>query len=242
MKTGILSAAILAVSTIVCAGPTIWMVGDSTMASYPEKRAPMEGWGQALNQYCKPEVKVENKASSGRSSKSFIDEGKFKAFADKMQKGDYLIIQFGHNDQKQDDPKRYTDPANTFSEHLMVYINAAREKEVTPVLATSIARRQFKDGQLRQSLGGYPDAIRKLAKEQNLALVDLNQITMTEFQKLGEADSVKLFNHLEPGENPNYPKGSKDNTHLCGEGAKTIAGWFVEDTKKQNLPIAELFK
>lgn len=241
MKTKLILAAV-STAAIVSANPTIWMVGDSTMANYSSKRAPMEGWGQALPQYCKPEVKVENKAVGGRSSKSFIAEKRFSAITDKMQKGDYLIIQFGHNDQKKEDQNRYTDPESTFPEHLMIYINTAREKGVTPVLATSIARRLFKDGKLRQSLGGYPDAIRKLAKEQNIAMVDLNQITMDEFQKLGDEGSIKLFNHLEPGESQNYPKGSKDNSHLNTEGAKTIAGWFVDDAKKQKLPIAELFK
>ena len=237
-----LAALTFSLCSILCAQQTIWMVGDSTMASYPEKYAPLTGWGQALNQYCKPGIKVENRALSGYSSKYFIDQGRFAAFADKIKKGDYLIIQFGHNDQKKEKPDFYADSEKAYPEYLMMFIRKAKEKGATPILATSICRRFFKNGKITHSLAGYPDAVRKLAKQEKIDMVDLNKITTDRLNELGENESIKLFNHLKPGESPNWPKGNTDNTHLNRHGASVIAGWFVEDAKKQKLSLAELFR
>lgn len=220
----------------------IWLVGDSTVASYQDSRAPLSGWGQVLGMYCRPEVMIQNRAISGRSSKSFIDEGAWEKIAPRLKKGDFLLIQFGHNDQKKEKATHYTDPATTFPEHLSFYIDDARSKGATPILVTPVCRRVFKDGKMTNTLGAYPDAMRRLAAAKKVDLIDLNAISFEELGKLGEAESVKLFNHQKGGEYPAWPKPQQDNTHFNRHGAEIVAAWVVADAKRQKLAIARLFK
>lgn len=247
-------------SAALCAQTAIWMIGDSTMASYPSDRAPLTGWGQVLGEYCKPGVKVENRAVSGWSTTMFMQKddktgkSRFDSFVDKIKPGDYLIIQFGHNDQKKNMPKQYAAPEK-YREYMMFFADEAKKRGATPVFATSVCRRQFKDGQAVSTLAEYPDLTRALAQENGVALVDLNAITRSEYTKLGPEESKKLFNYVKEGESPYWdqqigkekeksktPGLHVDDTHFNRTGATAVAGWFVEDARKQNLPIAQLFK
>jgi lysophospholipase L1-like esterase len=233
-------AAMLTMFTIN-AEPAIWLIGDSTVCDYSANRHPMMGWGQGLKKFCKPGVKINNRAVGGRSTKSFIDEKRWDKVMAGLQKGDFVFIQFGHNDQKKKQEVLYTDPNGSYKDYLKKYIADARSKGAEPILVTSVARRIIKDGKIVNSLGKYPDAMKDVAKETNTPLIDLNSISLQEFNKLGGEGTRNVFLHLKPGESPNYPKGSKDNSHFSEKGAELIAGWIVADAKKQNLKIAELF-
>jgi len=258
MKTGIVAFSMFA-GAALCA-QSIWMMGDSTMASYPKTSEPLTGWGQVLQERCKEGVKVQNQALSGWSTSMFMkkDEktgkSKFESFADKIGRGDYLIIQFGHNDQKKNSERQYASPEK-YREYLMFFANEAKKRGATPVFATSVCRRQFNDGKAVSTLGEYPDITRSLAKENGIALVDLNAITRDEYTRLGAEESKKLFNYVRKGESSYWdgqiekereksktPGLHVDDTHFNRAGAMSVADWFVKDAKRQNLPIAKLFQ
>ncbi|MFE5323359.1 rhamnogalacturonan acetylesterase [Paenibacillus sp. NPDC056579] len=205
----------------------IYISGDSTAANYPAEQSPMAGWGQMLPELLQGEIAVFNEASCGRSSKSFLDEGRLNPIAESIQQGDYLFVQFGHNDQKQD-AARHTDADTTYLDHLMQYIALARKSGATPVLFTSVARRHFNaDGELVPTHGAYPEAMKRLAREQQVLLVDLEAKTEALYRALGPESSKKLFVWLEAGQHPNYPKGVQDNTHFNEYGAREVAGLAV---------------
>lgn len=166
---------LLPAAEVLAEGPvTLYAIGDSTMA--PNTKCdedpgdPGRGWAEPLQQFFDPaQLVVRNCAVSGRSTKSFIDEGRWQKVLDRIAPGDLLLIQFGHNDAKKSDPKRYTDPETTFKENLRRFVNEARGKGATPILATSIVRRQFnKDGTLRDSHGRYVPAAAEVAAELNV--------------------------------------------------------------------------
>jgi len=232
---------------------TIWMIGDSITQTYQKRLAPLAGIGQALPKYCKPGVKVENRAVSGTSTKSFQDRGYWKAVEEGMKKGDYLLIKFGHNDQKKNRPAIYAEAKTLYRENLIKFIKAARAKGAHPVLISSMVRRIFyrsgaNKGKLRPSLKDYPKYCRLVAKEHNVPLIDMNNISFSNISKMSHEESKKLYNHV-PGDSKytywnkkTKGKGRVDNSHLNLNGAKIVAGWLVEDAKKQKLNLAELFK
>ena len=221
---------------------TIWLIGDSTVSNYSQKRYPLTGWGQKLNLYCKKQVKINNRAIGGRSTKSFIKEKRWSVILPLMKKGDYLFIQFGHNDQKKNKPKIYAPADSLYQELLGKYISEAKAKGVKPILVTSVCRRYFKNGKVINTLGKYPEAMKEVAKRSNTPVIDLNAISQEEFTKLGKEDSKKVFMHLPKGKYPHYPNGKVDNSHFTEYGAKLIASWVVAEAKRQKLQVAKLFK
>lgn len=214
--------------------PTLYIIGDSTGANkLPEKR-PESGWGEHLNQYFTDDILIDNRALNGRSSKSFIEEGHFERVSVVLREGDYLMIQFGHNDQKMEDAARYTDPYGSFQKNIKTFITTARDKKATPILLTPVVRRLFKDGLLDDSSAGdyYPAAI-AIGIDQEVATLDMFAKTATLVKALGEERSTALYLHLKPGEHPNYPQGVVDNTHFSELGAHTVAEIVVKELKKQ---------
>jgi lysophospholipase L1-like esterase len=195
-----------------------------------------------LNEYCLDNVVVSNRATGGRSTKSFLAEKRWEPIMENIKKGDYVMIQFGHNDQKADKAKIYA-PYNTiYKELLEKYIDDTKSKDAYPILVTSVQRRTFKDGVIKNTLGEYPQAMREVAIKTQTPLIDLNVISSNKFSIAGSGGTKKIFLHLEPGQYENYPDGKTDNSHFQEKGAKQIAGWIVEDTKKQKLEISNLFK
>jgi lysophospholipase L1-like esterase len=220
----------------------IFMIGDSTMAEKDPKAEPERGWGQALQFFFNDTVKVSNHAVNGRSSKSFIDEGRWQVVLDSLQSGDYVIIQFGHNDQKPD-VARHTDPYTTYKSNLEKYVNETRAKGAFPILCTSIVRRKFDEkGILTNTHGEYPDAVRKTAKKSKVPLLDLQFRTKNLVSELGPEKSKTLYLHTAPGAYPNRPDGVQDDTHLNTEGATAVARMAVEEMKALKLSIADLLK
>ncbi|WP_051620595.1 rhamnogalacturonan acetylesterase [Paenibacillus sp. UNC451MF] len=220
----------------------IYIAGDSTAANYPPEQSPMAGWGQMIGELLTDDAEVCNEASCGRSSKSFMDEGRLKPIADNIQQGDYLFIQFGHNDQKPD-AERHTEPFTTYLDHLLQYIAAARRKGATPVLFTSVARRNFNDeGVLVPTHGDYPAAMKKLASEQTVLLIDMEAKTDELYRSLGSEASKRLFVWLEPKEHPNYPDGVRDNTHFNEQGAREVAKIVVSQLIKVCPELTRVIK
>ena len=208
--------------------PTVFLIGDSTVE---DNRPPFRGWGWAFRQFVREGVTVKNYALSGRSSRSFWEEGLFEPVAREMAPGDLLLIQFGHNDEKDDE--RHTDPDTTFPEQLLRYCSAAWEKGAQPVLFTPVSRRFFSgDGSLMYTHGEYPAAIRKLAAEKGIPLCDLKRESRALYSRLGPEKTAELFVRLAPGEHPDFPEGHDDKTHFCAEGAAVIAGLAAEKMRK----------
>jgi pectinesterase len=202
---------------------TIFLIGDSTMANKDLAGGnPERGWGQMLPHYLCGELRIDNHARNGRSSKSFIDEGLWEQVRSSIQRGDYVFIQFGHNDEKPD-TARHTDPGTTFDANLRRYVRETRERGGIPVLFNSIVRRHFVAGKLVDTHGAYLDSPRNVAREMDVPFVDLNKLTHDLVEPLGPDASKKLFMWVAPNTVPLYPQGREDDTHLNEEGASAVA-------------------
>ena len=207
---------------------TIYIIGDSTV---DDNQPPFRGWGWALPRYVREGVTVKNHALSGRSSRSFRAEGLFEPVEKALGPGDLLLIQFGHNDEKDDE--RHTDPDTTFPEELWRYCAAALSRGAQPVLITPVCRRFFGgDGSLFYTHGEYPRAIRILAAEKGIPLCDLKAASRALYRSLGEQGTAELFVRLAPGENPDFPEGHDDRSHFNPHGATVIAGLVAERLKQ----------
>ncbi|MCL4694744.1 MAG: rhamnogalacturonan acetylesterase [Candidatus Hydrogenedentes bacterium] len=219
--------------------PRLYVIGDSTAASYAEDRAPLTGWAQVLQDYLDPAcIVVDDRARSGRSSKSFMEEGAWAPIREALKPGDYVFIQFGHNDQKQNDPARYTDPATSYRAFLTQYVSETRDAGSIPVLLTSINRNGWNEsGEFIDGMGAYPDAVRAVAREMETPLIDLHRLTRERFESIGPERTRDLFLYLEKGESPNYPDGKADGTHLCTEGAYEISGLVAGAILETGLPL-----
>lgn len=208
---------------------TVHYIGDSTVARNNIHTYPQTGMSQGLALYLKESVRIVSYAKNGRSTKSFLDEGRFAPVEQAMQPGDFLLIQFGHNDEKADEA-RHTDPDTTFRDNLRLFIHAAEKAGAYPVLITSIARRLFDDkGNFRPgSHGAYPGAMKAVGQDLGVPVIDLTAVTEEYLARLGDEPSKPLFV---------WPK---DNTHLKYEGAVRMAGFLAEGLEKLGAPYSDL--
>jgi pectinesterase len=218
--------------------PVIFVVGDSTSSAYQHSERPRAGWGQALPLLLGPQVDVFDYAWSGASSKSFADAGLLDEVVALLQPGDYLLISFGHNDEKVEDPARGTDPQTTFKEYLQKYIDRAAGRGAKAVLVTPVERRRFSAlGMAQDSHGAYPQAVRELAAATGTPLVDLTASSKDLWQKLGAEGTKSHFLYASPGQYPQYPQGVTDNTHFQAEGALAVARLVASELRaQQTLP------
>ena len=223
---------------------TLYTIGDSTMANKkdPDKN-PEHGWAQVLQPFFKDDVVVVNKAVNGRSTKSFINEKRWDSIYKKLKKGDYVFIEFGHNDEKIEDSTRYTNPHTTYRYNLIRFVKESREKGAIPVLLTSIARRNFNEkGVLVPTHGDYPLETRLTAQEYKVPFIDLEYFTELLEQSYGPEKSKQLHLHIKAGENPYYDKDKADDTHLSLLGATKIAQIVIHQIKQSEDPQLKKLK
>lgn len=224
--------------------PTLFLVGDSTMADKVNpKENPEHGWGQILPTLMNSGITIQNHATNGRSSKSFRTEGRWDKVQNQLKKGDYVIIQFGHNDQKIEDSLRYTNPATQYRANLERYVNETREKGAIPILMTSIVRRNFNEkGVLIDTHTLYPIIVRMVAKDLDVPFVDLQQATEEIVLAYGPEKSKKIYLHFEPKEVNYYPDGKHDDTHLSKLGATLTAEKALKALAKLNIGLEKFVK
>ncbi len=202
---------------------TVFLIGDSTMSEKETHAYPETGWGMPFRYFFDSTVVVENHAKNGRSTKSFLAENRWTPVVNKLKPGDYVFIQFGHNDESKQKVGRYTTP-DEYKDNLRKFIAETRNKNANPILLTPVSRRKFDDdGKALPTHAGYSPLVREVAKETNTPLIDLDEKSRSLYQQFGEENSKLLFLQLGPGEHPNYPEGKEDNTHFNEFGARKIA-------------------
>lgn len=212
---------------------TIHICGDSTAATYKPEQAPITGWGQVIGEFL-PGVEFINHSIGGRSSKSFLSEGRFVTVEKALREGDIVLIQFGHNDGS-DLVWRHTDADTSFVNNLSIFVDTARLHGAIPVLLTHTACRWWRDGELPGHPGRYAPAIRRLAMQRNVPLIDVLAAGEDAIRAMGEEASKGLFMNVEPGLYPAYPNGSKDNTHTQRAGAELFARIVADGLKAHRL-------
>ncbi|WP_042456053.1 rhamnogalacturonan acetylesterase [Neobacillus dielmonensis] len=213
---------------------TVYLAGDSTATDQRSSGYPYYGWGQMLPFFLGDTVAVSNHAGSGRSSKSFINEGRLEKIWNTIQKNDFLLIQFGHNDEKDDE--RGTEPFSTFQEHLKIYIDGARTRGAIPVLISPMHRRFFdEEGNIINTHGDYIAAMEELSFIENVSYIDLAGKSKTLYESLGDEGTKKLFTWAAPGAYAKFPDGIEDNTHFQELGALAIAKLVVEGIRENNI-------
>ena len=225
----------LACGTVPRATPTIYLIGDSTAANKQEDKRPETGWGEALAGYFQPGIVVDNHARNGRSTRSFRNEGLWDAVQAKLQPGDYVFMQFGHNDPKEGET-RFSSPAQ-YKDNLEAFAREARAKGANPVILTPVVRRHFENGQLVATHGDYPEMAREAAHELGIPLIDMTVKSKEVVQRYGDPASTELYLWVEEGANENYPDGVEDNTHFSPLGAQLMAGLVADGIREQKLPL-----
>lgn len=215
----------------------IWMAGDSTMSIKETKAYPETGWGMPFVYFFDSTVSIQNKAKNGRSTKTFISEGIWKSISDNVHEGDYVFIQFGHNDESKEKADRYTTP-DEYKANLKRFISETKEKKGIPVLFTPVSRRKFEKGTAMPTHIEYSALVEQVAKETGVVFIDLDTKSRQFYQQMGEETSKLLFLQLAPGEHPNYPDGKIDNTHFTELGARKIAELVLAEIRAKLPDLA----
>ncbi len=219
----------------------VWMIGDSTMCYYGPERTPLTGWGMPFAVFFDSTVQVNNMARGGRSTRTFISEIRWQPISDSLQEGDYVLIQFGHNDEAKEEKykDRYTTPED-YRNNLIRFIRETKNKKAFPVLITPVSRMRFdKEGKALETHTEYTAIMLEVARQQNVPVIDLDKESRDLYQKLGVEATKLLFMQLEPGEHPFYPQGSKDNTHFNELGARKMAQIILADIRSLKLELAQ---
>jgi len=217
---------------------TVYLIGDSTISVKDPKAYPETGWGMPFVYFFDSSVTVDNRAKNGRSTKTFISENLWQPVTQSLKAGDYVFIQFGHNDEVKT-KKSYTTEAE-FQVNLKQYVAESRGKKAIPILVTPAARRQFDDvGKIVGTHEVYSELVRQVARELKVPLIDLDKKSQALLQQFGSENSKLLFLQLVPGEHPNYPDGKEDNTHFNELGARKMAQLVLTEIKALNLELAD---
>ena len=210
----------------------IYICGDSISAVYDPMQTPFTGWGQVLSLFL-PGARVHDHAMAGRSTRTFIGEGRLARLS-AMAPGSLMLIQFGHNDGS-DKPERHADPWTVYYDNLRIFVDFARERGAFPVLLTPVCMRVFEDGVLRETHGEYPAAVRAAARDTGTDLIDMYRGSFDIVSEAGEEGSKAFFMHLMPGEDPRWPDGLKDNAHTRRAGALRFAELAARELKALGL-------
>lgn len=216
----------------------VYLIGDSTMSIKQVKAYPETGWGMPFTAFFDETVTVDNRAQNGRSTKTFIAENRWQPVVSELREGDYVFIQFGHNDEV---PTKgsYT-PEADFTANLRRFVSETRSRKGQPVLLTPVARRKFDAaGKVEETHAAYAELVRAVARETATPLIDLDARSQALLLQFGPENSKLLFNHLAPGEHPNYPEGREDNTHFSELGARRMAELVLADVRALKLGLAD---
>ncbi|WP_123538260.1 rhamnogalacturonan acetylesterase [Halosimplex salinum] len=217
---------------------TVHLIGDSTIAEKSESARPETGWGMPFPSYFDDSVTVVNHARNGRSTSSFLEEGRWQPVVRDLAENHYVFVQFGHNDEVPS-KDRYT-PKPQFEANLEKFVGETRERGGTPVLLTPIARRHFdEEGTLEDTHREYSEIVRTVAREANVPFIDADAESQSLLRELGPEASKRLYLHLSPGEHPNYPDGVTDDTHFSEEGARRMAELVVDGIEALDLGLAD---
>ncbi|GAB2871655.1 rhamnogalacturonan acetylesterase [Streptomyces mayteni] len=226
------------------AGPTVYIASDSTAQTYNSSYEPQTGWGQVLDRYFADDVTVANHAIGGRSSRNFIEQGRLQTILNQIQPGDYLFVQFGHNDASATIPDRYTSPAD-YKEYLRNdYIGGARARGAIPVIVTPVSRRSFNatTGQFNVSFPEYVQRAVEVAREENAPLIDLSASSRAYLDSIGPEAAKDVFLHTDPGEYPGRPNGTADDTHFQRYGALQMARLIAREVRGEGLALSSLVR
>ena len=218
----------------------VYLIGDSTMCEYELNRAPLTGWGMPFKYFFDSTVSIDNRARGGRSTRTFISENRWQPIADSLQEGDYVFIQFGHNDEAKEEKykDRYT-PVPDYKINLAKFINESRAKKAIPILITPVTRMKFnKDGKMEETHKEYSAAVWEVSKETKTPAIDLDSKSRDLLQEFGPQNAKLLFMQLDSMEHPIYPAGQKDNTHFNDYGARRIAELVLAGIKELKLDLA----
>lgn len=220
---------------------TLHLAGDSTMGEQLADRDPETGWGERLqDQFNEARVLVANYSKRGRSTRTFQSEGFWTALLANVREGDWVIVQFGHNDGSFDEEQT---PPDEYRANFTRFVSDIRSRRALPLLATPIVVRAFNnDGSLRDIHGRYPDIVRSVAASTDTPLLDMQAISARVVSEYGVEGSKQIFQHLAPGEHPNYPGGLADNIHLSPRGAEVLAQRAAQGMKDLRLPLAAFLK
>jgi lysophospholipase L1-like esterase len=216
---------------------TIWLCGDSTLSEKAISAYPETGWGMAFKYFWDSSIQINNLAKNGRSTKTFISEKIWQKVVDSAKQGDYVLIQFGHNDEVPEKKDRYTTPTE-FKSNLTKFVREVKSKNAIPILLTPVSRRKFDSvGNAMETHVTYSKLVKEVANMENVPLIDLDQKSQQLFQQFGEEKSKLLFVQLGQNEHPNYPEGKIDNTHFNELGARLIAQIVLSELKKLNTSL-----
>jgi lysophospholipase L1-like esterase len=215
---------------------TVHLIGDSTAAEKAPDERPETGWGTPFADRIDDSVTVENHARNGRSTRTFLEEGRWEPVVRALTDGDYVFVQFGHNDEVPSKEQHTTE--EQFVANLEKFVAETRDHGAKPVLLTSIARRDFdEDGVPRDTHEDYAALTREVAREQDVPLVDMDERSRALLADLGPEESKSLYNHLSPGEHPNYPDGVTDDTHFSEDGARRMAELVLDGVEELGLGL-----
>ncbi|MEJ7805105.1 MAG: GDSL-type esterase/lipase family protein [Telluria sp.] len=219
------------------AAPVVYLAGDSTVMTNGANTYPQMGWGGRLPALFTTGVSFSNRAVGGRSSKSFVDEGRLSAILGVIKPGDYLLVQFGHNDSYSD-PKLHTDPFTTYKTYLAMYIDLSRQYGAIPVLVTPMGRRRYdSSGRFLNDFVDRSTAMRQLAAEKNVPLIDLNAKSIAYYNGIGVAATTDVFLWLAPGQYANFPNGVYDSSHFQDYGATQLARLVAQGIEENGLAL-----
>ncbi|MDZ7923602.1 MAG: rhamnogalacturonan acetylesterase [Marinagarivorans sp.] len=215
----------------------IYMAGDSTMSVKELKDYPETGWGMPFAYFFNDTITVDNRAMNGRSTRTFIEEARWESIMKTLTAGDFVFIQFGHNDESEQKVDRYTTPVE-YKQNLLRFINDVRAAKAEPILLSPITRRSFNASGVIAPTHPYAPLSVEVAKESGVTFIDMEKITRAYFQSMGDKDSAMRFNHILANTHPNYPNGVRDNTHLNELGAREVAQLVLTELKKINHPLS----
>lgn len=219
----------------------VWLIGDSTVCDQPRDRSPVTGWGTPFKDFFDSTVSVSNAARGGRSTRTFISEGRWKNVMDSLQEGDYVLIQFGHNDEAKEPQyrDRYT-PVPDYKTNLVKFITEARSKKANPVLITPVTRLVFDSaGKIKETHKEYSAAVWEIGKAYNTPVIDLDERSRQLVQEFGPKWSRVLYMQVDSLENPHYPVGRHDNTHFNEYGARRMAELVLAEIRKLKLELSD---